>query len=232
LPHATRRAGIFATTEVGQRERLTGFAKVLESCRLARLMLNARAVTSLYKNYCKLLSALAVGGALASGCATGGQKVHDAQYAGLWKVRLPASQGVYGLGKAGGNAGAATAAVQPVTNVDEYLKPEYAKATTPRAVPMRERRLLAASATPVATPVVAATEPEPTPALTPTPAPVTQPAPYALRSEPRPDELERYATREARSQREQSFRGGDAIVISLSAIVIIGLIILLIVLLT
>jgi hypothetical protein len=200
---------------------------------VARGVLCDRPVTSLYNHYCKIvLSALAVSLAVASGgCATGGTQAHDARYAGVWKVRLPASNGVYGLGKAGGSGDGASAQAQAAADIDDYLKPQLARA--PKAQPSREPRAPAPAPATRPQPVAVAVNEEPiTPAPDAAPAIAAQPEPYAMQSAPSSGELQRYSDRDARSQKEQSFRGGDAIVISLSTVIIIGLIVLLVILLT
>ena len=61
--------------------------------------------------------------------------------------------------------------------------------------------------------------------------PRRSPSRSLLAARPEADELERYAQRDARSQRAKAFRGGDAIVISVGTMLMILLIVLLVVLL-
>jgi len=202
----------------------------LRGVALARRVLSPPPVTFIPNHSCKILSALSVCVALAfAGCATGGQQIRDPQRAGVWKVRLPASTGVYGLKAMGGSSDDALADARPVTkpNIDEYLKPGYA----PKAQPLHQQ--VAVKHTPASPVVVAQAAPVPAPvAAAPAVAPATQPEQYAMRSEPRPDDVSRYAARDAQSKQAQEFRGGDVVVISVSTLLIIGLIILLIILLT
>lgn len=86
------------------------------------------------------------------------------------------------------------------------------------------------------TPVVAAAAVEEEPAIAASPAPVQETAPLVVAdlstTQPTSQDAELYAQREAQSQSQQEYRGGDVLVISASTIVIVLLIALLVVLLT
>ena len=157
--------------------------------------------------------------------------VRNVRSAGVWQVRLPASTGVYGLRAQPGTRASAIAESPSRPNIDEFLRPELdaAVAPTPRTAVVVARR----SPLRVPEPVTSAATPQAAPVpLAPTVATAVHPEQYAARSETRRQDIGRYAARETRSKQAQDFRGGDVIVISLSTLIIIGLIILLIILLT
>lgn len=178
---------------------------------------------------CLLLPLL---GLAAIGCASTNSKPVDARAAGEWTFRLPETRSPY-----------ASMAVAHGTDAElaklsaDQLESAPAEAGTyaterkakPRPV-VRARQ--AAPAVPKAVhpqPTAPPTEPEPVATPSPellalnTPAPTTQPA---------GDDAQRYAGREAKAERQREYRGGEAVVISVSALLIILLVVVLILLLT
>jgi hypothetical protein len=162
-----------------------------------------------------------------AGCATGSQDVREQRAAGVWQVRLPASQSPIGLYAAGGSSGIAAEDTNRPANIDAYLKPEYAKKVAPKAAHMSKREVMAKA--PSALPSRLAT---PAPAAPgPLVAVASPPQASASLSETARDDLERYAQRDARAERAKDFRGGDVVVISVGTLIVILLVVLLIVLL-
>jgi hypothetical protein len=161
----------------------------------------------------------------AVGCAAQTPVARDARLAGEWTFRLPETHSPY-ANLAIGHGG------QPSTLglVDEALAstagPERA---APQAKPrQRPAATLAKQTSAPAPQLTAASLPAPAPSVRP-----EQPEQLALNAPPvSPSEEQRYSARESQSQKQREFRGGDAIVISLSALVIIVLVVILLLLLT
>jgi hypothetical protein len=162
----------------------------------------------------------------AVGCAAQTPAARDAHLAGEWTFRLPETHSPYAnlaIGQGG----------QPSTLglVDEALA---ATESPKRAVAPAQSKKVPAVQLAKNSP---AADPQPTAAALPEPAPSVQPAApeqLALAAPPvtSAGEEQRYAQRESQSQKQRDFRGGDAIVISASAIVLVLLIVLLVLLLT
>jgi hypothetical protein len=164
-----------------------------------------------------------------AGCATGSQQVREQRPAGVWQVRLPASQSLLGAYAAGGASGIAADHTSRPANIDAYLKPGYAKAAAPRA-PLASKRApeaIAKAPSAAPAPLVMPTAPAPNPSV----AAANAPEQYASRTETVRGDLERYAQRDARAERAKDFRGGDVLVISVGTLIVVLLVVLLIVLL-
>ncbi|HKP57075.1 MAG TPA: hypothetical protein VJV78_10155 [Polyangiales bacterium] len=161
----------------------------------------------------------------AVGCAAQTPVARSPRAAGEWTFRLPETHSPYAnlaIGQGG----------QPSTLglVDDALA---STAGPERAAREAKPRKLAATQLAKQS---AAPAPQPIAAAPATPAPIArpeQPEQLALNTPPvTTSEEQRYAQRESQSQKQRDFRGGDAIVISLSALVIIVLVVILILLLT
>jgi hypothetical protein len=197
---------------------------------LARSVLCVAPMTYLHTHSRNTLSiALAALAIAFAGCATGSQQVREQRPAGVWQVRLPASQGLLDSYAAGRATGIAADDARRPANIDAYLKPEYAKATAPKASRASKRVPEAIAKAPDAVPTLVAT---PLPAA---PPPIVEaaspPQEYASRTDSVRDDLERYAQRDARAERAKDFRGGDVVVISVGTLILVLLIVLLVVLL-
>jgi cobalamin biosynthesis Mg chelatase CobN len=172
---------------------------------------------------------------IASGCAAGISSHPHGRGAGEWSVSLPAAAS-YSQGLAYGRGGSA-ARVQ-----DDSATPLFAEAYTPAAAdeqPRRkpvQRKRRADQAPPVSAP---ATPQQPQPAPAPARSMRTEVADAGLQAPQERTELAmadasmlgRYESRQAQSQTQQEFKGGDAIVIGASTLVIVLLIVLLVLLL-
>lgn len=172
---------------------------------------------------------------ISSGCAAGISSHPHGLAAGEWNVSLPAaasySQGL-AYGRGGSSARAASDADAPLL-AEAYTAPLSGEDTKKKAVPRKRR---ADQAPP--------TRSEPTPVHEQTPAapPAAKQQRMELAATPAPAATQlaladttgavgRYEAREAQSQSQQQFAGGDAIVIGASTLVIIILIVLLVLLL-
>lgn len=172
---------------------------------------------------------------ISSGCAAGISSHPHGLAAGEWNVSLPASasysQGL-AYGRGGSSARAQNDADAPLL-AEAYTAPLYGEDTKKKPVP-RKRRVDQAPPT----------RSEPTPAHEQTPvappaakqermeiAATPAPAPTQLALADTTSAVGRYEAREAQSQSQQQFAGGDAIVIGASTLVIIILIVLLVLLL-
>ena len=173
---------------------------------------------------------------ISSGCAAGIQSHPHGLGAGEWNVTLPAaasySQGLaYGRGgssvRAQTDADAplfAEAHTAPLYGEDTKKKPAHRKRRLDQAPPTRSEPVTPVhEQTPVAPPLAKQerTDIAATPAL----------ATTELALADTTSAVGRYETREAQSQSQQKFAGGDAIVIGASTLVIIILIVLLVLLL-
>jgi len=160
----------------------------------------------------------------ATGCAAQTPAARDARLAGEWTFRLPETHSPYAnLAIGEGGQPAALGLVDQV--LASSAGPERA---APQAKP--QKRPAVQLAKQVATPA-------PQPIAAPAPAPSVQPErpeQLALNAPPitASGEEQRYSQRESQSQAQRDFRGGDAVVISVSALIIIILVVLLILLLT
>lgn len=150
----------------------------------------------------------------AIGCAANIPQTRDARAAGEWQARLPTTPSTFGK-LAYGSGGSS----EPSRVVEPESQPLMATAT--------QTKKLAKSAK--LTPRVAAkpAQPEPLPAAK--VAPVEPPVLLASNAEPDPQQ--RYAERENKAQKLQEYRGGDAVVISGSVLLIVLLVVILVLLL-
>jgi type IV secretory pathway VirB10-like protein len=174
-------------------------------------------------------------GFAAIGCASSTSKPVDARAAGEWTFRLPETQSPYASLAVAHGTGTELAAL----SADEM---EAAPAEARTYAVERKTKPQPAARTRQATPTPQkAVRPQPTapPAAIEAPQPVAAPSPEllalntpGLATAPANSDAERYAGREAKSERQREYRGGDAIVISVSALIIILLVVLLIILLT
>lgn len=159
---------------------------------------------------------------ISSGCAAGISSHPHGLGAGEWNVTLPAtasySQGLaYGRGGSSARAEIDDAALFAEAHTTPVLGAESKKKHV-----QRKRRVDQAPPT--------RSEPAPAPEQTPVvPAPAKQERTELAFANTA--ELGRYEAREAQSQTQQKFAGGDAIVIGASTLVIIILIVLLVLLL-
>lgn len=160
---------------------------------------------------------------IASGCAAGmGYQPHG-RAAGEWSVTLP-SVASYSQGLAYGRGGTAARVeddVDALLLADAYMPQVAADRGAKRPTQQRKPR---ADHTPPASTVPAQ----------PTPAPVVPASTRTERTEVALNDqaaLGRYEVREAQSQTQQRFAGGDAIVIGASTLVLVILIVLLVLLL-
>ena len=166
-------------------------------------------------------SLLAIGVA-AIGCASQTPAARDARLAGEWTFRLPETHSPYSdlaIGQGG----------QPSTLglVDEALASSAGPERAARQAKPRQRPAVQLAKH-------SAAAPQPTTATLPAPSVQPErPEPLALNApQTAPGDERLYAQRESQSQKQRDFRGGDAIVISVTALIIIVLVVLLIILLT
>jgi hypothetical protein len=163
----------------------------------------------------------------AVGCAANLPETRQGRAAGEWQFHLPATRSSIG-GLAFGSGGSAVPADRAAKQ-EQPVPPLVAAAVPAKSTP-RVQRVRHVPAPPVAP------EPAPAPLDTddsrepPAAAPTTAPAPVQLaQAEASPEQ--RYREREATTPKLEQFRGGDAIVISVSALLIVLLIVILILLL-
>jgi len=171
------------------------------------------------------MSVLGLMVAAAVGCASNMPDAKDARAAGEWRFRLPATPSPYGT-LAYGSGGSSEPAAQLAEADDLKLVPATPAAkrepsvTRPRlaSVKPQAKSLPSPKSDPqiVEQPVATAAAPAPAPVL--------------LASNSAAPET-RYAQREAKSQKLQEYRGGDAIVISGGVLLIVLLIVILVLLL-
>jgi cobalamin biosynthesis Mg chelatase CobN len=170
----------------------------------------------------------------AFGCAGNTASPVDARAAGEWTFRLPETRSPY-AGLAIDRGGPAIAqndqaksvlddSTTTVTSTGLALAPVSKTKAQPKS-----RALLASARTED----VATSAPSAAPATTPEVA-VEQPEQLAaqLPAQTTSNDAERYSDREAKSEKQSKYRGGDAIVISASALVIILLVVILVIVLT
>jgi len=170
---------------------------------------------------------------ISSGCAAGISSHPHGLAAGEWNVSLPAtasySEGL-AYGRGGSSARAQTDADAPLL-AEAHTAPLYGDDAKKKSV-VRKRRVDQAPPT----------RSEPTPAQTPVAPPAAKQERMDIAAMPAPAAAQlaladttsavgRYEAREAQSQSQQQFAGGDAIVIGASTLVIIILIVLLVLLL-
>ena len=169
----------------------------------------------------------------AVGCGANSSRPVDARAAGEWTFRLPETRSPYAglaIDRGGSNTPAQNALesgaadVAPTQLALAPAAPAKAKRSTARPAYANLQKPVA----PQTTAPLAAT-PQAAPAQEPELLAVNSPAPVADNTSA---EAERYSSREAKSQRQRDFRGGDAIVISASALLLILLVVILILLLT
>jgi len=163
--------------------------------------------------------------AMAAGCAGGIAQAPHGRAAGEWSVTLPATRS-FAQELAYGSGGLSL----PEARVSQPATPLVAEDRTHNRIPKRVpiKRSMSQPASEPARPV----ETQPLPA-----APVSAPVAPArsVHTElamAEPQEAKRYQEREASSQSQQQFRGGDAIVIGAGTVVLVLLIVLLVLLLT
>lgn len=151
----------------------------------------------------------------AIGCGANLPEPRDSRAAGEWQARLPSTQSPFGelaYGR-GGNSARTADDDQPLMAAQPLPKARPVKHVAPKRAPEQQAALaLAMPELPAAS--------EPAPAAAP-----VQLAQADLGAE------QRYATREAQSEKLDQYRGGDAIVISAGALVVVLLIVILILLL-
>ena len=157
---------------------------------------------------------------IASGCAAGMSTQPHGRAAGEWSVTLPSAASysqVLAYGR-GGSAARVEDDVDALLLADAYM-PRVAEDHTKKKPVQRKPRA------------------DQTPRVTPQPAPQQPAIPAPTRTErtevamANPVDLGRYEARQAQSQAQQAFAGGDAIVIGASTLVIVILIVLLVLLL-
>ena len=157
--------------------------------------------------------------AMLGGCGASmpGTPVHG-KAAGQWAVHMPSTPSPFAsmaYGK-GGSSVAAKAVIEP-TQLDAYLKPQL-RHTAPK---------LARTTAPAPVTVAKAVAPQPAPQ-----APIVASAqPQSTATATAPSDAERYAQRDAASKKQQEFKAGDVVVISVSTILIVALVVVLLVLL-
>ncbi|HET8932579.1 MAG TPA: hypothetical protein VFN67_04025 [Polyangiales bacterium] len=163
---------------------------------------------------------------IASGCAAGISNQPHGRAAGQWSVTLPAAPS-YSQGLAYGRGGSSQGALR---DVDEALFADAnnAKVASDEAHkrPVQRKRRADKAA------------PAPSEPAAPTPVKHEPASPPARMNEQRTElaladvsVTSRYETREAQSQAQQQFRGGDYLVIGASTLLIVILIVLLVLLL-
>jgi hypothetical protein len=164
---------------------------------------------------------------ISSGCAAGISSHPRGLGAGAWNVQLPAtasySQGL-AYGRGGSSARAQSDADAPRL-AEAHAAPLFSGETQKKPI-LRKRRLDQPPPT-QNEPVAPAQEQTP---VVPPPAQQER-TELAFAAPPDVGHVGRYEAREAQSQSQQQFRGGDAIVIGASTLVIIILIVLLVLLL-
>jgi hypothetical protein len=162
----------------------------------------------------------------AVGCAANLPETRQGRAAGEWQFHLPATRSAIG-GLAFGSGGSAVPADRAAKQ-EQPVQPLIAAAVPAKSTPrvQRVRHAPAPPVAPVPAPLDTDDSREP-PAAAPT---TTAPAPMQLaQAEASPEQ--RYREREATTPKLEQFRGGDAIVISVSALLIVLLIVILILLL-
>jgi cobalamin biosynthesis Mg chelatase CobN len=173
--------------------------------------------------------ALALMSIIASGCAAGISSNPHGRGAGEWSVALPAAQS-YAQGLAYGRGGSSE---RSESYMDDSLFAESRAAkvvTEEKKKPVRKRR--AEQSAPAAQPAAplqqqpAAPKPHHTERTEVVDAQVAAPLVLADASD-----VSRYEARQSQSRAQQEFRGGDAIVIGASTLVVVLLVVLLLVLL-
>jgi hypothetical protein len=169
----------------------------------------------------------------AFGCAGNTASPVDARAAGEWTFRLPETQSPYaGLAiDRGGPAIAQNDHAKSVLDDSDVTTPstELAVAPASKSKAQPKARMLVANARAEKPSMPEATAP---PATTPE-VKVVEPEQLAVQlPATTSNDAERYSGREAKSEKQRDYRGGDAIVISASALVIILLVVVLILLLT
>jgi hypothetical protein len=161
----------------------------------------------------------------AVGCAANLPETRSGRAAGEWQFQLPATRSSIGglaFGRGGSSAPAERTATpeQPTQLLAAAAVPAK---STPRV--QRVRHVPAPPVLPEAAPVDTHDSQEP-----PAAAPTVAPAPVQL-AQAEASPVQRYREREASTPKLEQFRGGDAIVISVSALLIVLLIVILILLL-
>lgn len=160
--------------------------------------------------------------AAATGCAGNISESRHGIAAGQWNVRLPTAQSpvaslAYGKG---GNA-------QPAAAADAAQLPLLAAAPLQKRAQPVVRRSQAAVPTAVTEPVPPQVEEQLSPAA---PQPSASEAVMLAQADEAADQ--RYSQRQANSRQLENYKGGDAIVITAGAVLVIALIVILILLLT
>jgi hypothetical protein len=175
-------------------------------------------------------------GIMASGCAAGISSHPHGLAAGEWNVTLPATASyTQGLAYGRGGSSARAAADDTPLFAEVSTAPLYGEETKKKPTP-RKRRVDQSAPTrsePATTPVHDQAPITPAPKKHErTEIAATEPAaPTQLALAETTSAAGRYQAREAQSQTQQKFAGGDAIVIGASTLVIIILIVLLVLLL-
>ena len=159
----------------------------------------------------------------AVGCASNVPRPRDGRAAGEWRFRLPTTQSPYGalaFGRGGSSEPAALRDEQPSLAAAQPVAKHVAR-------PIRAQHsvtaLRAVAAQPSATPSESARAPELT-------TPLREAQPIQLAANDLTPE-QRYAERDAQSQKQEQYRGGDAIVIGAGTLVVVLLIVILLILL-
>jgi hypothetical protein len=160
----------------------------------------------------------------AVGCAANLPETRQGRAAGQWQFHLPETRSSIGA-LAFGKGGSAVPAGRAVAEQPDQPLMAAAVPVKSAAHVQRVRHAAPAPVVPEAAPK-ATDESEQPPAV----APTTAPAPVQLaQAEATPEQ--RYRERETTTPKLEQFRGGDAIVISVSALLIVLLIVILILLL-
>lgn len=161
--------------------------------------------------------------AAASGCAGNISESRHGIAAGQWNVRLPTAQSsVAGLAYGrGGNS-------QRAASADENAQPLLAAAPVQKRAQPVVRHTKAAVQTAVSEPVPPQVEEN----LAPAAPEQSASAPVMLAQADQTTVDQRYSQRQANSRQLENYKGGDAIVITAGAVLVIALIVILILLLT
>jgi hypothetical protein len=171
-----------------------------------------------------LILALGFFATAAIGCAENLAETQHGRAAGEWQFHLPTSRSSIGA-MAFGSGGSSQPAVASEQADQPLLAAAVPAKSTPRAPHVRH-----VSSTPVQ-PDAAPVQTDDIHEAPPAAAPTTAPAPVQLAQADPSSVEQRYREREATSPKLDQFRGGDAIVISVSALLIVLLIVILILLL-
>jgi hypothetical protein len=199
------------------------FENIAKNCKQEKLTFNLGAFMKITQNVYWFATAIGYICAVvllgACGASMPSKPIHG-KAAGQWFVQLPTTPSPYAsmaYGRDGAGVGAKVAQNPP--QLDAYLKPEYRG----RAYAPKTPRVTAPAPVPAAK--TAAPEPVRDAQVVARAEPVSVAAPPAV------SDVERYAQRDATSQKQQNFKAGDVLVIGLGGILLIVLIVVLLIVL-